>query len=151
MTRIDKIKLAISKGITYNKETGKVIGVNGCEIGSSTKKGYIIFSIKHNNKKIDIRAHHFGWYMIYKKDIEEQIDHINGIKNDNRICNLREVTHQKNQMNKNSTKGYSYNKLSRKFQAQIKLDNKSIYLGSFDTPEEARQAYLDAKKIYHII
>ena len=36
-----------------------------------------------------------------------------------------------------------------RYEAQIKVNNKSIHLGSFDKEEDARQAYLDAKKIYH--
>ena len=62
--------------------------------------------------------------------------------------NLRIVTNQENQFNRNA-KGYHKN--GKKFQAQISINGKNINLGMFDTKEEAHQAYLQAKEKYHII
>ena len=62
--------------------------------------------------------------------------------------NLRIVSHQENQFNTNA-KGYFKN--GKKFQAYIKLNKQQIHLGTFSTEEEARNSYLEAKKIYHII
>ena len=62
--------------------------------------------------------------------------------------NLRIVSHQENQFNKNAKR---YTKQGKKFQAHICLNYKQIRLGYFDNEEEARNAYLEAKKIYHII
>ncbi len=66
----------------------------------------------------------------------------------NNLSNLRMVTNGQNQWNQD-TKGYSWNKHNQKWQAQIMKDGKKIYLGNFLKEEEARQAYLDAKEIYH--
>ena len=77
------------------------------------------------------------------------IDHINGIKHDNRKANLRIVTSQVNNHNRQSAKGYSWNKKAGKYSAQITLNKKKIYLGLYNTAAEARIAYLDAKKLYH--
>lgn len=82
---------------------------------------------------------------------EQIIDHIDGNKLNNNLENLRIVSHQQNDFNRLKAKGYCYHKRDNKFQASIKLNGKQIYLGSFDTEEEARQAYLDAKEIYHKI
>ena len=78
-----------------------------------------------------------------------QVDHINGIKHDNRRSNLRIVTRQENSHNMRSAKGYSWSKSRSKYKANITLNNKIIYLGYYKTETEARQAYLAAKRIYH--
>lgn len=80
-----------------------------------------------------------------------QIDHINGLRHDCRKCNLRIVTKQQNDWNRSKVKGYYWNKDAQKFQACIALSGKQFHLGLFNTEDEAHQAYLDAKKIYHVI
>jgi hypothetical protein len=59
-------------------------------------------------------------------------------------------TCQQNNFN-TCAKGYTWNKPAKKWMAQINLNKKHMYLGCFDTEEEARNAYLEAKKIYHIM
>ena len=149
MTRLEKIQLAIEKGYTYNPENGIVYGVKGNPIKKITK-GYLILCFKHNSKMFYLYSHQFAWYCVNKECIE-QIDHINGIRTDNRISNLRNVTNQENKWNRNFAKGYHYNKNANKFQAEIVLDYKKIYLGLFNTEEDARAAYIKAKEQYHII
>ena len=82
---------------------------------------------------------------------ENQIDHICGARPlDNRIENLRVLNNQQNTCNNlHWVKGYSYDKRRNKYRAQIKINGKDIFLGHYDTPEEAREAYLNAKKIHH--
>ncbi len=75
------------------------------------------------------------------------VDHINRNCSDNRVENLRIVSKQQNTFNTNA-KGYY--KKNNKWAAQIRY-NKIIYLGLYDTEEEARNAYLRAKEQYHII
>lgn len=82
-------------------------------------------------------------------DIAKHIDHINGNRLCNHIDNLRIVTNQENSHNNTKAKGYCWSKKAKKWQAQIVINNKHIYLGLFDTEAEARQAYLSAKLIYH--
>lgn len=149
MTREDKINMALEKGITCNINTGKVYGVRGNELIGKIN-GYISIKMKNNKKLYDLKAHQFIFYKAYGK-VVDCIDHINGNKTDNRIENLREVTQQQNQHNRTTAKGYSWNKISKKWQAHIRLNNKGIHLGVFDKEEDARSAYLNAKDIYHII
>jgi hypothetical protein len=147
MERLEKIKKLIDKGFTCDISTGKVYGVRGLEVNK--KNGpYIHLTFYHDKKLYYVLAHHFVWFFA-NGEVIDCIDHINGIKNDNRIENLRDITHQKNCFNKKIVKGYSKN--GKGFQAQISLDYKHINLGTFNTEEEAHQTYLDAKKIYHII
>jgi hypothetical protein len=84
-------------------------------------------------------------------DLKIQVDHINGIRHDNRLENLRLVTNQQNSFNQTKAKGYGWNKQLRKWRAGIGVDGKSQHLGYFDTEEEARDAYLEAKSRLHII
>ena len=82
-------------------------------------------------------------------DLSQQIDHINGDKLCNHVDNLRIVPHEINMQNKIKCKGYSWDKRANKWQATIGLNKKKIHLGYYDTPEEARSAYLAAKLIHH--
>lgn len=80
---------------------------------------------------------------------EQHIDHINGIRDDNRLENLRIVSQQQNKWNLKNIKGYRLK--GNKYEAKIGVNNKQIHLGYYNTEEEARQAYLDAKSIYHVL
>ena len=154
MTREEKCKLAIEQGFTYDSETGIVYSKYNRIINSICNgvrnKGYINIQIYSNKNRYTLRAHQFAWYYIFKECVET-IDHINGIKNDNRICNLRAITHQQNQWNQINSKGYRWNKISKKWSSKIRVNKKDIYLGSYNTEQEARSAYLAAKEIYHKI
>lgn len=101
-------------------------------------------------------AHRVIWAMAYGRWPTHEIDHINGVKTDNRLCNLREATPFQNQCNKgpqrnnkSGLKGVSRGPRSSAWKAFIKINRKSIYLGSFRTPEAAHQAYTEAAKRLH--
>jgi len=146
MNTEEKIKEAINRGFTYDAITGNIYGLKGKLITRYDNKGYISCSI--NNKHLS--GHIFAWYFTYGKMPENQIDHINGIRDDNRIINLRDVTHQQNQWNKTNAKGYTIEK-NGSYRAQIKVNRISKYIGTFKTADEAHNAYLEVKKIYHYI
>ncbi len=85
-----------------------------------------------------------------------QIDHINCNKADNRFSNLRDVSANVNQQNKNcqsrsssGLKGVTWHKAANKWQAQIKTGEKTIYIGIFDTKEAAFDKYKEAASVYH--
>ena len=63
---------------------------------------------------------------------------------------MRVVTSQQNQFNRDA-KGYCWDKQNKKWLAHIKINNKYIHLGRYDNEDEAQQAYLKAKKKYHVI
>jgi hypothetical protein len=113
-------------------------------------KGYKMINICDNSYLL----HRIIGYLFLGLDIEninQHIDHIDGNKQNNSLENLRIVSNIENHWNMPKAKGYSWCKNMNKFRATIKKDYKQIYLGCFDTEEEARQAYLDAKSIYHVI
>jgi len=86
-----------------------------------------------------------------------EVDHINGVRTDNRIENLRLVNrgenqqnrHRPNRNNKLGIKGVAYNKKTNKFKSQIVVGGKKIHLGYFQTIEQAVSAYNKAAFIYH--
>lgn len=149
MTREQKCEFAIQNGYKYNSETGKITGVKGKEL-TAKRNGYNLIYLYLNKKEYKLCGHHLAWYYTHKECVE-QLDHINGDRSDNRICNLRSVNSQQNHMNRTSAKGYSWYKERNKWRSQITLNNKQIHLGIFEKEEDARNAYLQAKEKYHII
>ena len=144
-----------NKGFTFNPQTGDILTITN-KISNSLKNGYKSSSIKDLNGKVKtLYSHQLAWYLYYGEIIEKGyvIDHINRNTIDNRICNLRKISKQQNHFN-TSNKGYNLVKngfYKGKYRSRIMIDYKNIELGYFNTEEEAQQAYLDAKKIYHNI
>ena len=79
----------------------------------------------------------------------DDIDHIDGNRLNNSVDNLRIVTNSQNHFNRKNTKGYCRHK--NKWQAAIKINQKNINLGRFENENDAKEAYLNAKRLYHII
>ena len=95
--------------------------------------------------------------MIAKTPDHLHTDHINGDKLDNRKKNLRNVTASQNHMNRrkdtrngltSQLKGASYHKASKRWRSRIKVGDKQIALGYFNTAMEAHTAYIKAAKKY---
>jgi hypothetical protein len=114
----------------------------GAVAGTKEKKGYINISIEDRKQK----AHRLAWLYIYGVWLTEQLDHKNGLKDDNRIDNLRVATGSQNQANGSSTaisgyKGAYFDKRSGKWHAKIKIKGEDTYLGAYPTPQEAHEIY----------
>ncbi len=110
----------------------------------------------HRQLKINDRSyagHRVAW-AIHHGEWPNIIDHINGKPADNRICNLRNVTMMENQRNQrmhvtntSGVCGVSWSKLRCKWIAQIRLYDRSIYLGAYDSMDEAVIARSAANKV----
>lgn len=141
--------MAIRKGYKYNPETGQIFGATGKELISTHSKGYRLINLT-DGKTYVLLAHQFAWYWVHK-EVVDKIDHINEIKSDNRIVNLRVTNNQGNHFNRTKHKGYYWNNSSKKFHAIIMVFGTRICLGYYDTEKEAKEAYLKGKEHYHII
>ena len=112
--------------------------------GSNRSDGYLIIEIEDK-----MYLFHRIIYKAYNPNMNDTlfIDHINRIRNDNRLENLRLVTCQENHFNQDA-KGYT--KCKNGFDAKIKLNGitKTKY---FRTEDEARNWYLEQKEILHLI
>lgn len=85
-----------------------------------------------------------------------EIDHLNGIRTDNRICNLREATDKQQGMNRgissrntSGVKGISFQKGLNKWRPRIQVNGKSLSLGCFDSFDEAVAARKAAEAKYY--
>lgn len=103
------------------------------------------------------RAHRLVWLYVHGRWPNGPIDHINGVRNDNRLVNLRDVTAKINTENQRRARsdnqcGYMGVRWHRNgaWQARIGLGGgRQKHLGLFDTPEEAHAAYVAAKRQLH--
>jgi hypothetical protein len=119
--------------------------------GATRQDGYIHITVD----KVHHLAHRLAWLHVSGEWPTQTIDHINGIKNDNRIANLREFSTGQNQQNRR--KPHKTNKVgllgvtwqAGRFCANIQINKKKIWLGRFDTADEAHAAYIDAKRRLH--
>lgn len=121
--------------------------------GALKQDGYICVSVN----RMEYRAHHLAWALSYG-EWAPMIDHINGIKNDNRISNLRltDVAHNtQNQRRAHKSNlssgilGVHFLKRTGRWRATICTDGKNRYLGYFATAEEASAVYVAAKRLLH--
>ena len=115
-------------------------------------KGYYKMGLYYEGKSKHYHCSRIVAYAYLELDInnpKQQVDHIDGDRLNNDVSNLRIVTSRQNNFNRLNVKGYE----SRygRFRARIMLNRKHICLGTFDTEEEAHQAYLRGKEIHHLI
>lgn len=126
------------------------------EIKGYKNQGYLRFDLYLTSGRRQVSVHRLVYYAynqdwdVWDTSLDNLIDHKDRNRTNNKIGNLQRVTQQQNQFNREA-KGYTFRETTGKYQAEIKIDGKHINLGSYDTPEEAHEAYLDAKKEHHRI
>ncbi len=116
---------------------------------SLTPKGYLkvkIFGVRY-------LAHRVAWAVFHGEAPSGQIDHVNGVKDDNRIVNLRVVTATENQRNmrrssrnKSGVTGVSFEKRTGKWVALISENGRQVHLGRFADVNEAIAARKGAER-----
>ena len=135
---------------TWKQRVAKCIQIGGIA-GNTNKIGYVTIGLC---KKV-YKAHRLAWLYTYGSWPNGLIDHINGVKSDNRLFNLRVVNETGNsenvrKPNKRNKSGFmgviSY---QNKWRANITVNKKTKWLGDYATPEEAHAAYLGAKRLHH--
>lgn len=149
----------LKSALDYDQETGvfkwKIRGgrsvVPGAIAGGDNGKGHI--SIGYKGKRY--MAHRLAWLYTYGEWPKHQIDHINVNPADNRIANLRDVSHSVNKQNMRRARADSSIGLAgvsmnhKRYAAHIRLNSKRHYIGTYDTPEEAHSAYVSTKRDLH--
>lgn len=147
--------------LNYNSDTGLFTWLRS--VSSNVKSGDIAGCLNNCGysqiyvKNKPYLAHRLAWFYFYGKWPNDQIDHINGKRTDNRIVNLRDVTNRcnsENRKNKNKSKGdlpigVYYRKDTKKYSSQITINGVRKTVGSFNTPELAHEAYMKCKLANH--
>lgn len=145
--------------VDYDPETGiftrKVKSSNqkaGAVLGTKNSGGYLIAMVGRKRYSL----HRLAWLYFYGRMPHGDIDHINGVRDDNRIDNLRECSRSKNCMNKkinsnnvSGVKGVGWHAQSGKWRARIMTGYKSVFLGRFDSVKEAEKAIVEARNKMH--
>lgn len=144
----------------YDPDTGSFYWISArprCTVGAlagslDKTRGYYRVWIDGKNHK----GHRLAWLYTYGVFPTHHVDHINGDKSDNRIANLREVTHAENLQNQHRAQKGSrsgvlgvYPRKNGKWRAMIQLDGRTRHLGTFDSIRGASAAYLAAKRELH--
>lgn len=147
----------------YDPKSGVFIWTNvslkksylkGCLAGRLCKRtGYRRVQIN----KASYQAHRLAWLYVYGEWPKQLIDHIDGNRDNNAIANLRDVSarcnlqNQKKAQNDSKTGflGVHRGKGRSRYYAMIAINRRNIYLGTFDCPQEAHEAYLTAKRQLH--
>lgn len=147
----------------YDPETGiftwlvrKALWMKGAgnEVTCRGNHGYI--DVRVDGKRF--LGHRLAWFYMTGKWPLGQIDHINGIRGDDRWKNLRDVSHSDNQQNRRlparnnrstGLLGVGFDKRYNKFRARIFYGGRCYGLGYYDTAEEAHAAYVAAKRLHH--
>mgnify|MGYP004611461269 FL=1 len=118
--------------------------------------GYIATNFKTGTNVEYVLLHRYILKINHLNDNDEEIDHINGLRYDDRKLNLRIVSHCQNMQNAKISKantsghkGVSFSNKEGKWKAYITANHKIVRLGTFDTYEEAVVARENAEKKYH--
>lgn len=147
--------------VSYDPETGIFRHIAprqritvGAQAGSPNSNGYLCLMLDG----VLYKAHRLAWLMTYGAWPRLHIDHINGHKTDNRLVNLRDVSHQANMQNKqkplstnksSGVPGVTIDTRSGRCVARISIGGKMQHIGCFSNVEEAREAYLEMKRKHH--
>jgi hypothetical protein len=137
-------------GVLYWNEPSNLGITKGSACGTKDKRGYIV--IRYN--RLAYRAHRIIYCMAYGIDPKElEVDHINGIKSDNRPENLRLATRSENQRNrqfadsrnKSGFRGVRWEESTRKWRADITVNGRSTYIGRFISLQDAAESVTKAR------
>ena len=151
----------VTSMLRYEPDTGRLFWkvsrggrLAGDPVGTVRPDGYLSVGMRDNK----LLVHRLIWFLVTGVWPENDIDHVNGLRTDNRLVNLRAVSRAQNLQNldannlNNQTTGLvgaSYDKGRRNFRSYIVVGRKQINLGRFSTGEAAHAAYLKAKSVIH--
>lgn len=151
----------LKKYLSYDPDTGLFVRLittsrkanAGLVAGRVDKQGYVRISVMGKHFK----AHRLAFLYMTGSFPLMDVDHINGIRSDNRWVNIRDVPTTVNLQNiykpqsigSSGYRGVSFHKASGKYRATIRVDGKTKHIGAFSTASEAGAAYMKAKSVFH--
>lgn len=121
------------------------------DVAGQKYEGYIRIQVLRDRRM----AHCLAWLYMTGEWPKDEIDHKNGVRDDNRWDNLRDGNKSLNQQNirrarvTSTTGKLGVSRMGRKFQATIRVSGRKMHLGTFTTAEAAHQEYLKAKRQFH--
>jgi hypothetical protein len=124
----------------------------GSEAGAISDRGYRRIGIAGKYYK----ASRLAWLYMHGQWPAHAVDHINGVRSDDRFSNLRDVPlavntqNQRNPRQNNPTGMLGVRKTKHGYVSEIMTNGERTHLGSFRTAQEARTAYLSAKRLMHV-
>jgi hypothetical protein len=158
MAKADLTVARLHESLHYSPETGVFTWLlspqtkvkAGDVAGTVCKRGYV-------NVQLDgvlYRAARLAWFYVHGVWPSHDVDHVNQVKGDNRLSNLRDVPsgvnkHNQTKANKGSTVpllGVYWRKDRGTYFAKIGMRGKSVHLGTFSNPEAAHAAYMAVKR-----
>lgn len=146
--------------LSYDAETGilqwKVRPSNrisvGDHVGNESRSGYLKFGFKGR----DFYVHRVAFLLYTGEWPSACIDHINGIRGDNRWCNLREANVSENNRNvrvrsdnSSGIKGVSWKSRGKKWVATIGLNGRKRHLGCYSDMNEAAEVVELVREMAH--
>ena len=145
----------LTAALSYDPETGLFTWLvspkwnipKGSIAGGDTDTGYKFIKFRSR----PYLSHHLAFFFMTKRWPEKDMDHINGVRDDNRWVNLREAESKDNLLNRkmyntstSGCKGVNWHSKLGKWRARIGKHGKRYALGCYDTKEEAYAAYSKA-------
>ena len=136
---------------TWKKNRGSALA--GSNAGNINSNGYLTVGLIGGK----FRLHRLVWLHYYGHWPVGTVDHLNGLRTDNRLCNLRDVPQCINMQNRRSPSksnvcgvlGVYWSDRRNGFMASIKLQGKQKRRGPYKTKERAYSAYIDMKRVHH--
>lgn len=138
--------------LIWKKNTGKKRMIGKIAGDLNHRFGYVCICID----RVDYKRHRLIWFYVHKQWPTADLDHIDGVRDNDGILNLREATRSQNtwnsaipRTNKSGYKGVCWNKRANKWRAYIKAYDVWHHLGHFDNIEDAISARKQAETQYH--
>ncbi len=142
---------ALFQRFTYNPETGVLHRRtrDGLKpIGANNGHGYLKVRVRSGTGASTALVHRVAWKMYYGREPGPVLDHIDRTPLNNRISNLREVSHLESVLNRGlfleRFQGFFTDKSRPGFRVRMSIGGTTRQLGTFPTEVEARAAYLGA-------
>jgi hypothetical protein len=133
-----------SRNKTSKKPAGSVVGCIGTH-------GYLVIAVKGRS----YLAHRLAWFYMHGEWPKDLIDHVNGVKVDNRFVNLRECSKSQNGQNSKARKSFSgvksveWHTGAGKWRVRMEVAGKRHHIGFFVCLEQAEQAAIAARERLH--